>query len=80
MLSPDQDHLTGNHVRLPLLRDRMDRRGLTDLFWSNINPYSTFRLDMDKRLDLAPLAVPIARTPSDASACVGRGSSHKLPE
>ncbi|MFE5029109.1 hypothetical protein ACFRAO_38930 [Streptomyces sp. NPDC056656] len=29
-----------------------DRRGLTALFWSNVNPYGTFRLDMDKRLDL----------------------------
>ncbi|MDN3057063.1 Tn3 family transposase [Streptomyces sp. SRF1] len=29
-----------------------DRRGLTALFWSNINPYGTFRLDMDKRLEL----------------------------
>jgi hypothetical protein len=29
-----------------------DRRGLTALFWSNINPYGTFRLEMDKRLDL----------------------------
>ncbi|GAA0279761.1 hypothetical protein GCM10010302_16840 [Streptomyces polychromogenes] len=27
-----------------------DRRGLTALFWSNVNPYGTFRLDMDKRL------------------------------
>src|SRR5687767_8479377 len=27
-----------------------DRRGLTALFWSNINPYGTFRLEMDKRL------------------------------
>lgn len=24
-----------------------NRRGLTALFWSNINPYGTFRLDMD---------------------------------
>ncbi|GAA2625898.1 MULTISPECIES: Tn3 family transposase [Streptomyces] len=31
-----------------------DRRGLTALFWWNINPYGTFRLDMDKRLDLLP--------------------------
>jgi len=23
------------------------------LFWSNVNPYDTFRLDMDQRLDLA---------------------------
>jgi len=29
-----------------------DRRGLTPLFWSNINPYGIFRLDMDQRLDL----------------------------
>ncbi len=45
-----------------------DRRGLTALFWSNINPYGTFRLEMDKRLDLAPLlSVPRPRTPADAS-------------
>lgn len=31
-----------------------DRRGLTALFWSNINPYGTFQLDMDKRLELTP--------------------------
>ncbi|MCD9593858.1 Tn3 family transposase [Streptomyces malaysiensis subsp. malaysiensis] len=29
-----------------------DRRGLTALFWSNVNLYGTFRLDMDQRLDL----------------------------
>ncbi|WP_326791224.1 transposase [Streptomyces sp. NBC_00841] len=29
-----------------------DRRGLTALLWSNINPYGVFRLDMVKRLDL----------------------------
>lgn len=39
-----------------------DRRGLTALFWSNINPYGTFRLDMDKRLDLVP-AVAVPRPP-----------------
>ena len=42
-----------------------DRRGLTALFWSNVNPYGTFRLDMDKRLDLG-LTVPRPRTPADA--------------
>jgi Tn3 transposase DDE domain len=31
-----------------------DRRGATALFWSNVNPCGTFRLDMDKRLDLGP--------------------------
>ncbi|WP_329305875.1 transposase [Streptomyces sp. NBC_01260] len=44
-----------------------DRRGLTALFWSNINPYGTFRLDMNKRLNLRPAsAAPIPagqRTP-----------------
>ncbi|WJY38466.1 Tn3 family transposase [Streptomyces platensis] len=50
-----------------------DRRGLTALFWSNINPYGTFRLEMDKQLDLGlPAAVPRprstgARTVSTAS-------------
>ena len=39
----------------PQWADRLaaeDRRGLTPLFWSNINPYGTFRLDMDRHLDL----------------------------
>ncbi|MGA5418046.1 Tn3 family transposase [Streptomyces pseudogriseolus] len=41
-----------------------DRRGLTALFWSNINPYGTFRLDMDMRLDLGlSITVPRARSP-----------------
>ncbi|MFJ2705430.1 Tn3 family transposase [Streptomyces sp. NPDC087428] len=43
-----------------------DRRGLTALFWSNVNPYGTFRLDMDKRLDLE-LTMPRPRTPADAA-------------
>jgi hypothetical protein len=30
-----------------------DRRALTPLFWTHVNPYGTFRLDMDSRLDLA---------------------------
>ncbi len=52
------------HLNTPLLQhvldepewaDRLtnaDRRALTPLFWSNINPYGTFHLDMDHRLDL----------------------------
>jgi len=37
-----------------------DRRALTPLFWSHVNPYGTFQLDMDRRLDLgrAPAADP----------------------
>lgn len=45
-----------------------DRRGLTALFWSNVNPYGTFRLDMDKRLELGlAAAVPGPRAPADAA-------------
>lgn len=29
-----------------------DRRGLTPLFWTHINPYGKFHLDMNTRLDL----------------------------
>ncbi|ARV57981.1 transposase [Nostocales cyanobacterium HT-58-2] len=29
-----------------------DFRGLTPLFWSHVNPYGTFRLDMNERLEL----------------------------
>lgn len=29
-----------------------DLRGLTPLFWSNINPYGTFHLDMTHTLEL----------------------------
>lgn len=34
------------------LLDDNDRRGLTPLFWTHINPYGRFHLDMDTRLDL----------------------------
>lgn len=40
-----------------------DRRGLTALFWSNINPYGTFRLDMNTRLDLSTVTIPGQRIP-----------------
>jgi hypothetical protein len=29
-----------------------DRRGLSPLFWANVNPYGRFRLNMESRLDL----------------------------
>ncbi|MER8161887.1 Tn3 family transposase [Streptomyces sp. NPDC094472] len=45
-----------------------DRRGLTALFWSNINPYGTFRLDMDKRLDLLPVTMPGPRRAVDGTS------------
>ncbi|WP_405597577.1 transposase [Streptomyces sp. NBC_01410] len=53
-----------------------DRRGLTALFWSNINPYGTFRLDMDKRLELAPaVRVPGPRHAVGDAARTGDSSS-----
>ncbi|WP_234326733.1 transposase [Streptomyces sp. NRRL S-337] len=67
------------HVSTPLLQQVLaepvwakkltdeDRRGLTAMFWSNVHPYGTFRLDMDKRLDLVP-ATAVPRPPH----CDGR--------
>jgi TnpA family transposase len=38
-----------------------DRRALTPLFWTQVNPYGKFTLDMDSRLDLdPPRAAPAA--------------------
>ncbi|MBD9701122.1 hypothetical protein IHE56_03245 [Streptomyces sp. ID01-12c] len=34
-----------------------DRGGLAALFWSNVNAYGTFRLDMNTRIGLGPVAV-----------------------
>ncbi len=34
------------------LLDDIDRRALSPLFWTHINPYGRFHLDMDTRLDL----------------------------
>ena len=33
-----------------------DRRGLTPLLWSHVNPYGASDLDMERRLDLDLLA------------------------
>lgn len=35
-----------------------DRRGPTAPFWSNISPYSAFRLDIGRRLVLLPATAP----------------------
>jgi hypothetical protein len=39
-----------------------DRRALTPLFWTHVNPYGKFMLDMDGHLDLDP--PPAAATPA----------------
>ncbi|MEU7213110.1 hypothetical protein AB0B06_32460 [Streptomyces sp. NPDC044989] len=49
-------------------------RGLTALFWSNINPYGTYPLDMDKRLglvlsvELSCPSIPVHPVPTVAEA------------
>ena len=43
----------------PLWMNQMqaeDLRGLTPLFWSHVNPYGTFRLNLDERLPLVKVA------------------------
>jgi hypothetical protein len=49
-----------------------DRRGLTAMFWSNINPYGTFRLDMDKRLDLGLPLLPRPRPAAESAERAAR--------
>jgi hypothetical protein len=48
-------HLLQRVLADPVWAERLtdaDRRGLNALFWSNVNPYGRFQLDMDARLDL----------------------------
>ena len=48
----------------PAWGDRLtveDRRALSPLFWSHVNPYGTFRLDMNTHLDLDPIAPGVER-------------------
>ena len=48
-----------------------DRRALSPLFWTHVNPYGRFELDMNSRLDLdlsIRATVPGPRTPQDETA------------
>lgn len=51
-----------------------DRRALSPLFWTHVNPYGRFELDMNSRLDLDLTAqaavVPGQRSPEGAPAAV----------
>lgn len=49
-ICPRTSRTTGTKWAKKLTED--DRRGLNALFWSKVNPYGTFRLDLDSRLDL----------------------------
>ena len=50
------------HHRLLPRMGEAERRGLSPLFWTHVNPYGRFRLDMSTRLDLtaAPVREAIA--------------------
>jgi hypothetical protein len=51
-----------------------DRRALSPLFWTHVNPYGQFELDMNSRLDLGlsltagAATVPGPRTPQGETA------------
>ncbi|MET8877993.1 Tn3 family transposase [Nocardia sp. NPDC004604] len=49
-----------------------DRRALSPLFWTHVNPYGRFELDMDRRLDLdlTTRTMPGPRTHDDEPAAV----------
>jgi len=58
------------------LLDDVDRRALSPLFWTHINPYGRFRLDMDSRLDLASNAAGTAgSTAAVETVTAGEGQS-----
>ncbi len=50
-----------------------DRRALSPLFWTHVNPYGRFELDMNRRLDLdlATRAVPGPRRLQREAAAIG---------
>lgn len=51
-----------------------DRRGLSPLFWTHVNPYGRFELDMGSRLDLPGPTVPgPRRATGNRSVAAGRG-------
>jgi hypothetical protein len=46
-----------------------DRRALSPLFWTHVNPYGRFEVDMNRRLDLVAVsAVPSPRSPQEEAA------------
>ncbi|WP_405691250.1 Tn3 family transposase [Streptomyces sp. NBC_00057] len=51
-----------------------DRRALLPLFWTHVNPYGRFELDMNSRLDLG-LDLPPAATVPGPRASEGRGAT-----
>lgn len=57
--------LVQNTLARPEWADRLtehDRRALSPLFWQHVNPYGTFRLDLDTHLRIDPTGPEAART------------------
>ncbi|MEV3986729.1 Tn3 family transposase [Nonomuraea sp. NPDC049758] len=55
-------HLIQMVLRDPAWKKRLgpaDRRGLTALFWSHLNLYGRFELDMNRHLELEAVADPL---------------------
>ncbi|MEU8927946.1 Tn3 family transposase [Kitasatospora sp. NPDC048545] len=50
-----------------------DRRGLSPLFWTHVNPYGRFELDMNSRLDLA--TAPVVTVPGQRSGQPAAGAT-----
>ncbi|MEU0744433.1 Tn3 family transposase [Streptomyces sp. NPDC006134] len=51
-----------------------DRRALSPLFWTHVNPYGRFELDMNSRLVLGLESTPAATVPGPR-ASEGRGTT-----
>lgn len=53
----------------------MDRRALSPLLWTRVNPYGRFELDMNSRLDLGPAAsLPGPRAFAESYETAPRGT------
>ncbi|MEU0595414.1 hypothetical protein [Streptomyces ardesiacus] len=59
-----------------------DRRALSPLFWTHVNPYGRFELDMNSRLQLdltAPArAVPGPRSPQGEAVPAGGDAAERV--
>ncbi|MFE1822451.1 Tn3 family transposase [Streptomyces anulatus] len=49
-----------------------DRRALSPLFWTHVNPYGRFELNMNSRLDLGFVSAVPAAVPGPRAAPMGR--------
>lgn len=55
-----------------------DRRALSPLFWTHVNPYGRFELDMTNRLEPGPLAAPPAQRTDERQTATIQGIAGAL--